>query len=104
MNKVKLFLKSIASSAITISIFFLVWLVNKPLFSFMTVLKFIAPYYMLWIIIMCMSIKHHGKSFRIIWKGSMRYDDTWSKANMPYAAAFLLGSIAIFIGQYYFFR
>ncbi len=100
MKKIKQVLKSIANSMVTILIFFLFWLFSKAPFSFITMLKFIVPYYILWLIILCISIKYQGKPFRIIWMGSLRDDLTFSKSNIPYAVAFLLGSILILIAQY----
>jgi hypothetical protein len=101
MNKFKLFFKPIFHSVVTIFIFYLGWLIHPAGYDFVVLLKFIAPYYALWLIILIVSIRYRGKPFRILWMGALRDDDTFSKSNAPYAFSFLLGSILILVLQFF---
>lgn len=99
MNKIKAFAHSIARSVIIWVVVFMFWaldwIIGRETVSFIEFAKFVLPYYVLWLVILVVSVARRGVPFQVIWMGSLRDENTFSSGNAPYALIFLGGSILI---------
>jgi len=105
-SKVRACFQSIGRSGVVFAVVFLFWLsdlIFGAAISLGKIVLFLFPYYILWLLVMITSVIRRGKSFRIIWMGSLRDDETFSIPNAPYAWTFLVGSVLILLAQIQFF-
>jgi hypothetical protein len=99
-NKLLLLLTAIAKSMMFWISISLVWLLKSGVLPSINQLYFFVPYYLLWVIITILYLVRTGKVMKIIWIGSMRNSEVFTKENLPYALLFLIGCLIIAFIQY----
>ena len=99
----KVFVSSLAKSAIVLGVVLVFWAIDWLLglrsVALEALLKFVLPYYVVWLLLTIASIVRRGKSFRILWMGSLRDEETLSMSNAPYAMAFIGMSVVVLLFQ-----
>lgn len=100
MTTPKIYLKPIVNSLIAMAVIVVFWLIDGGEIALLQLMRFVVPYYTLWLLLTLISVKRRRKPFWIIWRGSLTENETFSESNLPYAIIFLVGAVAIFILQH----